>query len=186
MTPTDAILHFWFEELDPARWFQGDASLDPVIRERFGPLVDAALDGGLGSLEDTPNEVLALILVLDQFPRHLFRGTPRAYGGDERARAVARRARERGFDQGLPPERRLFLYLPYQHSEDPADQQASVGLFRALSDQHPDGLRWLGWAEHHRAVIDRFGRFPERNKALGRESTPEEQRYLAEPEHPRP
>ena len=168
------IVGFWFDDHGPDDWFAGDAAFDAVIRDRFAALTDAALVGGLEAWTATPDGALALCLVLDQFPRHLFRGTARAYDGDARARAVADMAIDQGFDLGLPEPQRLFLYMPFQHAESLADQRRALRLISDLAGE-PD---WLDHAALHLAVIRWFGRFPQRNRPLGRDTTPEEARFL--------
>jgi uncharacterized protein (DUF924 family) len=180
----ESLLALWFDERVRRRWFDADPAFDAELRRRFTPLVERALAGELAIWEAEPESCLALLLLLDQLPRNLFRDSARAYAGDAAARRAAAQAVERGFDRRLPPERRLFLYLPFQHSEDPGDQRRSVRLIGALCDALPAGGRAEGevWYEHalqHQAAIERFGRFPHRNDALGRSSTEEEESYLA-------
>jgi len=174
------ILAFWFEELTAKDWFTGDAALDKTISDRFGTLYDELTDPGADpsvnfeSWLATPEGSLALILVLDQFPRNLFRNTPRAFGSDGLARRIANEAIARGHDLETHVERRVFFYLPYEHSEALADQDRAVSLIRERADTSV----YLDFAERHRAVIARFGRFPHRNDILGRASTEEETAYL--------
>jgi len=180
MTSADDVLHFWFEELDPGvankpTWFKKDPAFDALLAERFGAAVETALTGGFAAWEDSADPCLALMLLLDQFPRNLFRGQAKAFAGDPRALACARRAVARAFDKGRPPEQSTFFYLPFEHSEDMADQDRAVALFTALNVPH-----FLDYAHRHRDVIARFGRFPHRNQALGRATTPEEEAWLAE------
>jgi uncharacterized protein (DUF924 family) len=170
------VLAFWFEELRPEQWFAADPALDATIRARFLPLYEAlASDRGRG-WSTTPLGCLAAVIVLDQFPRNIFRGTARAFATDEAALAIARDAIASGFDAEVPPSRRAFLYMPFQHSENAEDQARSVALFATLGNAQA-----LDYAERHREVIARFGRFPHRNAALGRASTVDEQAYLAAP-----
>jgi uncharacterized protein (DUF924 family) len=184
----DALLDFWFGAPDTDGnaewrkvWFEKDATFDATIRARFLPLYEAASAGALQAWRETPQGCLALCLLLDQLPRNLFRGDPRAFATDAAARAVARHALDRGFDQAVSPVHRCFFYLPYEHSEDPADQDTCVALFTALPEADWKA-RCIDAAERHRDVIRRFARFPHRNAALGRESTPAEQEYLARPD----
>jgi uncharacterized protein (DUF924 family) len=170
------LLDFWFRPGTKVRWFDSDAELDALIRDRFGPLHDRAARGELDGLEARPGGCLALCLLLDQVPRHIFRGEPRAFATDAKARGVVHRALERGFDRRLPRDYREFLYLPLEHSEDLEDQRRAVALYEALGD--PDGL---DWAVRHLRVIERFGRFPHRNAVLGRPRTPEEIEFLKQP-----
>ena len=168
----DEVLRFWFEQLSEAQWWEQDDAVDAQIHDRFlalherlTPQVDYSLN--------TPRSLLAAVIVLDQFSRNLFRRTPRAYAADPIARRLARSAIERGFDSSLTVLERQFLYLPFEHSEDGADQQLSVELFTALGNDE-----WTRFAIEHKRVIDRFGRFPHRNAVLGRRSTPDEVELL--------
>jgi uncharacterized protein (DUF924 family) len=184
-----SVLAFWFGAADGAdeadraerrEWFQKDAAFDAGIRTRFGPLIARALAGGLGDWCDTPRGALARVVVLDQFTRNAFRDSAAAFSGDERARATANAAIERGFDRMLAPVERRFLYMPFEHSEAIEDQSRSVALFRRLAEE--TGLDDpLEWAERHAEVIRRFGRFPHRNAILGRESTQQELEFLRAP-----
>jgi uncharacterized protein (DUF924 family) len=179
-----AVLDFWFHEDLAARWFLVDARFDAAIRERFAPLAEAAAAGALAAWEATPDSALALLIVLDQFPRNIWRGSARGFAGDALARDVCRRALARGFDPQVRIGRRAFFYLPLEHSEDPADQQRSCALFAQLAAAAGDA-DWAReqqrYAERHREIIERFVRFPHRNAALGRISTPEETAFLDEP-----
>ncbi|TVQ34773.1 MAG: DUF924 domain-containing protein [Geminicoccaceae bacterium] len=176
MSEAGRLVRYWFEDLRPEQWFKADPAVDRVLAERFGELPDQALAGALDMWHETAAGTLALVLVLDQLPRNLYRGTAHAFAYDEVARQVARHAIARGFDHGLDLHRRLFLYLPFEHSEALADQHWAVALITALGDPV-----YTDYAERHRAVIERFGRFPHRNAALGRASTAAERAYLAEP-----
>jgi uncharacterized protein (DUF924 family) len=170
-SPTD-VLTFW-REAGPDKWFKKDAAFDDAIRSRFLETYETAAAGKLSEWEQTPDGAYALIVVLDQFPRNMFRNDARTFAADKQAKAVAGRAVDRGFDQGIDLEERNFFYLPFTHSEDPADQERCVALCRAAG--HADNLKW---AELHADIIRRFGRFPHRNKMLGRTTTPEEQAFL--------
>lgn len=192
----DDVLDFWFgasggEGLPPEavrrRWFRGGAAVDAEIRARFGATVEAALDGGLADWPTDARGTLARVLVLDQLPRNVHRDRPRAFAGDARALALAREAVDSGTDRALRPVERYFLYLPFEHAEDASCQRRAVALFSALRDAAAPAERaffeeGVAWAERHRRTIDRFGRFPGRNHALGRASTPEEEAFLRE--HP--
>ncbi len=167
------VLAFWFDELKPADWWRTSADVDATVRERFGELHARLSDGVDPSWLGAPETALAAVIVLDQFSRNLHRGDPRAYAQDTAARALADAAIARRHDAALAPTRRAFLYMPFMHSEDAADQERSVALFAGPG---LEGNR--GHAEAHKAVIDRFGRFPTRNAALGRADTPEEAAYL--------
>jgi uncharacterized protein (DUF924 family) len=166
------ILEFW-RAAGPARWFSKDQAFDEEIRERFATLHETAARGVFNSWQDAPESALALVIVLDQFPRNIYRDDLRAYSTDGQARAIARRAINRGFDQKVPTADRRFFYLPFMHSEALADQYRCIDLCRAAGDD--EGLKY---AEVHADIIRRFGRFPHRNKALGRRTTPEEQAFL--------
>lgn len=178
MTPrAEWLLGYWFSAPVAARWFAADPALDRDLADRFQPLVEQALAGGLEDWADTPHGALALVLLLDQLPRNLWRGGARAFAGDSRARRVAAAAIGKGFDRDLSATERTFLYLPFEHSEDLDDQRQAVSLFRERGTS--DGL---DWAEKHLAVIERFGRFPHRNAALGRDDTQEEAEFLRRPD----
>jgi uncharacterized protein (DUF924 family) len=166
------VLAFW-QTAGPDRWFKKDEAFDADIRARFPSTCEAAAAGKLAEWETTPDGALALTIVLDQFPRNMFRGSPRIYAADHLARAVAERALARGFDQNVAPALRTFFYLPFMHSEALADQERCVALYRAIGDA--DNLRY---AEGHADIIRRFGRFPHRNEILGRATTPDEQAFL--------
>lgn len=184
----DAVLDFWFgptDDPDHARprpqWFRKDAAFDAAIAARFGPLIDEALAGGLQDWTATPAGTLALILVLDQFTRNTGRDTPRAFAGDARARALAGALVASGQDRALTGVQRQFAYLPFEHSESRADQDESVRLFAQLARDEPALADLLTWAERHRVIVARFGRFPHRNAALGRPDTAEEAEFLKTP-----
>jgi uncharacterized protein (DUF924 family) len=166
------VLAFW-RAAGPDKWFKKDAGFDAEITRRFSALWQQATAGSPPAWEDTPETALALVILLDQFPRNMFRGDARAFATDALARGVADRAITRGFDQAVAASERLFFYLPFEHSESLVDQQRSVALVDALGDA--DLTRW---SKMHADIISRFGRFPHRNTALGRASTPEEQTFL--------
>jgi uncharacterized protein (DUF924 family) len=181
-SPTD-VLAFWFgDPPGPARaeWFRKDAAFDARIRERFGELHEAASRRELEGWRAAPDSMLALVVVLDQFSRNLHRGDARAFAQDAYARECANEALLRGDEVALLPVQRQFLYLPLEHSEDLADQERCVALMRSL-EAYPETKGLTEWAEKHRAIIARFGRFPHRNAALGRISTPEEVEFLEQP-----
>jgi uncharacterized protein (DUF924 family) len=177
------VLRFWFGDTPVARaeWFKKDAAFDAQIAERFGPLIEQALAGGLGDWADAPDTALARILLLDQFTRNAFRDTPRAFAGDARALAAAREMVARGQDQALPPLRRAFVYLPFEHAEDRAVQRESLVLHAALARDDPSLASQEDYAKRHAEIIERFGRFPHRNLVLGRVSTDEERAFLQQP-----
>jgi len=168
-----AVVDFW-REAGPDRWFEKDPDFDRSFRGRFLSWHEAAAVGELTAWLSSPIGSLALILLLDQFPRNAFRGTARMYATDAQAYRVAAVALEAGYDRAVEKALRLFFYLPYAHSEDPADQDRSVALSRALDPPNTEH------AEGHRGIIARFGRFPHRNAILGRGMTLEEQRFLDE------
>lgn len=169
------ILHFWFVETDPSLWFQKNEAFDERIRDRFKVTYEMAADGLCNNWAKDADGALALIVVLDQFPRNMFRGTGKAYASDSKALICAKQAIHKGFDQVLTPEKRRFMYLPFEHSENLSDQKRSVELFKAMEDVDPLGYTY---ALRHYDVIKKFSRFPHRNEALGRDNTPEEEEYL--------
>lgn len=179
----EAVLDFWFGTDGQARaeWFRKDDAFDRLIAGRFGALVERALAGELRDWEAQPASALALILLLDQFTRNIFRGTPRAFAGDALALAAARALVASSGDAALPPLGRSFVYLPFEHAEDLAAQHEAVRLFSALEASAPQAKGMLEYALRHRDIVARFGRFPHRNAILGRESTPEEIAFLREP-----
>ncbi|MFC0218230.1 DUF924 family protein [Pseudochelatococcus lubricantis] len=173
----ETVLEFW-REAGPSLWFAHDEAFDEAVRERFLALYETFTDNDhirdhRHPWEATADGALALTIVLDQFPRQMFRGTARAFTADPLALAVARRALDAGYDQLVAPDLRGFFYLPFMHSENLADQDRCVALYEALGNE--EGLKY---AHIHRDCIARFGRFPHRNPMLGRETTPDEQAYL--------
>lgn len=181
------VIEFWFGAAGAAErgrprkpWFQKSEAFDAEIRARFATTVEAAAAGELAAWERTPFAALALVIVLDQFPRNIFRGAARAFAADPLAQAVAGRLADRGFDAAYLVVERAFAYLPFEHAEDLAAQRRSVTLFAALP---PDPVRasYLDYAQRHHDIVARFGRFPHRNEVLGRASTPEEVAFLAQP-----
>lgn len=186
------ILQFWFGDAcnGPAEakarerfWFRGSTTVDDAIRERFLPLVEAALRGDLVAWAAEPGTALALTLLLDQFPRNVWRGTARAFAGDALALATTREALAVGFLERLELVQRAFLLLPLEHSESLADQHESVRCFTALAASVPEAWRplfdgYVEFARQHLEIVERFGRFPHRNRALGRDPTPEELAWL--------
>jgi uncharacterized protein (DUF924 family) len=173
VAPAD-ILAFW-RDAGPDRWYKRDDAFDAELRRRFLALWQKAAAGELSSWEASDDGALALVIVLDQFPRNMFRGDARTYASDPLARQVAHRAIGRGVDTRIDPLLRQFLYLPFNHSEDLSDQLRCIELTRAAGNAEN-----LKWAEHHADIIRRFGRFPHRNRLLGRDTTPEEQAFLDE------
>jgi uncharacterized protein (DUF924 family) len=181
------VLEFWFGAPDSPefgrprkRWFEKSAEFDALVRDRFLDTHEAAAAGRLDGWCERPLGALALVVALDQFPRNMFRGTARAFAADPQALAAARGIVARGFDAALLAVQRTFVYLPFEHAEDLAAQRESLRLFERLSGD-PTTSGTFAWAMRHYAVIARFGRFPHRNAILGRESTPEELAFLAQP-----
>jgi uncharacterized protein (DUF924 family) len=168
------VLDFWFSDRVSKLWFQSTPEFDQELKERFEPLLESAMRGELGDWAESPEGALALVIVLDQFPLNMYRGDAKSFSTGDQALAVAKAAIARGFDRGLSGSRLSFLYLPFMHSESLADQEKSVELYEraGLEDN-------LWFARHHRELIRRFGRFPHRNAALGRDSTAAEKEYLA-------
>ncbi len=189
MTSAAEVLDFWFGAPDSAGygepreiWFKTDSDFDGEIRSRFLPLIEAARQGELSHWQDKASGALALCIVLDQFPRNLFRGSGEAFANDALARKVAAEAIDRGFDGELPRVQRSFLYLPFEHSEDLADQERSLLLFASLADDGDEaGSSSMEYARRHHEIIQRFSRFPHRNGALGRDTTAAEATFLKEP-----
>jgi uncharacterized protein (DUF924 family) len=182
-TPDD-VLAFWFGDTQAprAQWFRKDDAFDAEIRARYGATIDAAVAGRLDAWHDAGDRpALARIVVLDQFTRNAFRGHARAFAGDVRALAAAKDLTGRGRDRALTTLERVFVYLPLEHSESLADQRESVERFHALGVDDPSHAGYETWARMHLEIIERFGRFPHRNAALGRVSTPEEIDFLGQP-----
>lgn len=172
------ILNFWFTETQPQQWFQKNEEFDQKIKENFLEIYEMARKGLLDDWKKDADGCLALVILLDQFPRNMFRGSPQAFATDSQALLIAKHAVGKGFDQILEPVKRGFLYMPFQHSESMADQKRSVELFGKMKEDNPVGYQY---AQRHYDVIDEYGRFPHRNKVLERENTPEEEDYLAQP-----
>ncbi len=175
--PSD-VLNFW-RAAGPKKWFAKSDAFDDAIRLKFEPVHHAAARGAYAAWAETPDGALALLILLDQFPRNLYRGSAHAFATDPLARSIARKAVGAGFDRMVEPELRQFFYLPFEHSEDIVDQDRSIMLCEA-HDAATGDLETLKWACLHRDIIVRFGRFPHRNAALGRETTVEEQAFLDE------
>lgn len=176
MAPAE-IISFW-RNAGPAAWFKKAAAFDEKIRVGFVATHHAAARGEYSAWAETSEGALALLLLLDQFPRNLFRGSAHAFATDPMARAVARAAIRAGHDHAAEPRLRPFFYLPFEHSEDPSDQAFAVELCERLREETGDADT-LKWANVHRDIIARFGRFPHRNAVLGRETTPQERAFLA-------
>jgi uncharacterized protein (DUF924 family) len=195
LPPSEDVLDFWFGALDAngcadaahvERWWSKDPALDLEIRARFAPVQAAALSGGLASWRDTARGTLAYIVVLDQFSRNMFRGTAAMFGGDGLALDAALSGIERGMDRTLRLDERSTFYMPLMHSEELAQQERCVQLYRAFAAEvsgsaHANLQSRVGYAERHRDIVRRFGRFPHRNALLGRTSTPAESEFLKGP-----
>ncbi len=186
--PAAAVLNFWFGAPDEpghdqprAEWFRKDDAFDTRIAQQFGGLIEQALAGDLTSWSSTPLAALAQIIVLDQFTRNCFRNTARAFAGDARALAAAQALVGNGADLQLSGVQRQFAYLPFEHAEDLALQDESIRLFTRLEADHPARAGLLKWAQDHRSIVARFGRFPHRNATLGRASTVDELAFLQTP-----
>lgn len=194
MISPDDVLQYWFGDLTnpeqvPATvslWFKGGPEVDQEIRARFGDALEPARRGELDDWAATPRGTLALLVLLDQFPRNVYRNDPRSFASDEHARKIAGIALERDFDQAVYPVQSLFFYLPFEHSESLDDQRVAVDETRAAHERSTGEVKKLlegtvDYAIRHQQVIERFGRFPHRNKILGRASTPEEEEFLKQP-----
>jgi uncharacterized protein (DUF924 family) len=169
------VLKFWFDEAGSDRWFKKDATFDDTVRRRFSALHEALTTSDNDLLLVDPPTALAAVIVFDQMSRNMFRDTPRAFATDPRALSIAEKAIARAFDAGLTKDERMFFYLPFEHAENAEAQARCVTLMAALDD--PELTQW---ADAHRRIIDRFGRFPHRNRVLGRISTPEETEFLTQ------
>ncbi|MCF7700014.1 DUF924 family protein [Loktanella sp. M215] len=176
MKTAQDVLSFWLDEVAPADWYRQDDALDAKIRETFAETWERAADGHLGLWLTCPSEALAYIILTDQFPRNMFRGSSEAFSTDPLARAAAKMAVDRDWDLRIDPPARQFFYLPLMHSENLADQDRAVRLFHARMPD--DGADNLDHARAHRAVIRNFGRFPHRNEALSRPTTAAEQTFM--------
>jgi len=174
-TPDD-VLDFWFAESTRPSWFARSEAFDALVRAKLGPLHERAVRGELDTWGAEPRAALALVLLLDQAPRNLHRGSARSFASDAAALRHARAIVDAGLDQNLSEVEKVFLYLPFEHSESLADQDRCLALTAAMIDP-----LWHNFAEKHQVVIARFGRFPHRNAVLGRESTPEELEFLQQP-----
>lgn len=172
----DEVLDFWFRELDREAWFTKSEATDTLVRDRFLALHNQLVREVSSQSPLDSRATLAAVIAFDQFPRNMFRGTPRAFATDPAALALARQAVDAGLDRGFSKDERMFLYLPFEHSEQARDQTQSLALFASLDD--PELTRY---AQAHKAIVDRFGRFPHRNAILGRVATAEETEFLKQP-----
>ena len=173
------ILHFWFEETKPAQWFQKNPDFDNEIIARFEPDYLLAVEGIYDAWLDNDKACLAYIILLDQFPRNMYRDTPRMFATDHMALKAAKHAVAKHYDKVMSLHEKVFLYLPYEHSEDMADQETSLKLFAPTKDDDPT---FYNYARRHYDVIKKFGRFPHRNAILERQNTKLEEEYLAKPD----
>ena len=187
-TEADEVLAFWFgSEDEPGygefreAWFRKDPEFDQQVQERFGPLYERAAAGELDGWREEARSCLALVICLDQFPRNMFRGDGRTHATDDKALETAKYALERALDRELPPFQRVFVYMPFMHSESVEDQRRSVELFGRLAEK-PGAPDLTSYAVGHMEIVERFGRFPHRNVILGRETTPEEAEFLQGPD----
>ncbi len=187
-TEADEVLAFWFgREYEPGygefreAWFRKDPEFDQQVQKRFGPLYERAAAGELDGWREEARSCLALVICLDQFPRNMFRGDGRTHATDDKALETARYALERALDRELPPFQRVFVYMPFMHSESVEDQRRSVELFGRLAEK-PGAPDLTSYAVGHMEIVERFGRFPHRNAILGRETTPEEAEFLQGPD----
>jgi len=195
MESVDSILQYWFgnsaDDAEVVRektvlWWKKNHEVDEEIRRRFEAMLESEIKGELASWSNSPRGQLARMLLLDQFPRNMYRGTARAFAYDEQARRLARQVLDQGVDRKLRPVERVFIYLPFEHSEDVQDQATGVQLFEALLEEVPATVKqpfqnFLDFAKKHKEIVDNFKRFPHRNALLGRESTPEELEFLKGP-----
>lgn len=181
-TPRE-ILQFWFSDRARPLWFERDPGFDADIQTRFGPLVHQAQMGAFADWRSSPDGALALLLLIDQFARNIYRGQAKAYLADPLAREVAAEAVARGFDRRYPFPDRVFFYLPFEHCETLANQDRYLALIQGCLREFGEvAVEYLDYAHRHRAIIKRFGRFPHRNAALGRETTEEEVEFLKGPD----
>ncbi len=186
MTDPRSILDFWFSVHVKALWFEKNKAFDDEIRTRFGAAVHEAQMGGFEAWAGSVTGCLALLILLDQMSRNIYRGQAKAFLGDPRARAIADSAIARDFDRALPFDQRRFFYLPFEHAEDMADQDRAIRLFTQLfesaaPDERREAEEQLDYAHRHRDIIKRFGRYPHRNEAMGRPSTEDEIAFLKTP-----
>jgi uncharacterized protein (DUF924 family) len=173
----DQLLDFWFSERVSKLWFNATPEFDQELRDRFMPIYQLACEGRLDHWTSSANGALALVIIFDQLPLNMFRGKPKSFATESKSRDIAAHAIEKGLDQQLSRKQKAFLYMPFMHSENIADQDRSVELFEKAGLQ--ENLRF---AHHHRDIVKRFGRFPHRNQILGRQSSQAESEYLASKE----
>ena len=171
MSKADEIIDFWFSDTCKACWFDSSDELDGLIKANYLALWQSAADGKLNGWQEEPLSALALVIILDQFPLNMFRGQPESFSTEAASREIARYAIDKGFDRSFTEDQKLFMYLPFMHSENLEDQNTAVELLAAAGMD-------TKWAEHHRDIVKQFSRFPHRNAILGRESTKQEIEWL--------
>ncbi len=176
MSDYQSVLKFWFEDSEPKDWFMKSDDFDEKVRQILGPLYEKAKTGHLDAWSKTPKGSVALCILLDQVPRNIFRGSPESFATDSKALALSKAALEKGFEKDLSQDEKSFLLLPLEHSEDLADQERSVELFKIHGSESG-----YDYAIRHLEIVARFGRFPHRNAVLGRENTEEEAEFLTKP-----
>ena len=174
----ESIIKFWFEEITPKEQFKKDKDLDKKIKSRFRELLRKAKAGELDSWKNNPESVLALIILLDQFSRNIYRDDKKTFDGDELALNIAKEGIQEGFDKQINPKRRMFFYMPFMHSENIEDQEKCIKLLEELAKENKKAKRNLKYSIMHKNIIEKFNRFPHRNKILNRESTREEIEFL--------
>lgn len=170
------VIDFWFNEIEEKQWWLKDEKFDQMVKDRFGELLQQAKAGELFSWRETPLGSLAEVIVLDQFSRNIYRDHPESFANDAMALTLAQFANSRGFDKQLPDNQRVFLYMPYMHSESKSIHEEAVKLFKSMGAEGS-----LDFEYKHKAIIDKFGRYPHRNQILGRNSTKEELEFLKQP-----
>ena len=176
MSEQESVLQFWFTDSTPEDWFTKSDAYDEKVRQQLGPLYQQARKGEFDSWAETAEGALALTILLDQVPRNIFRGSDQSFATDHKALAITKAALDKGFENQLEPEQKPFLLLPLEHSEDLADQERSVELFKIHGSE-----QGYDYAIRHKVIIERFGRFPHRNSVLGRQNTAEETEFLKQP-----
>lgn len=178
MENQDSILKFWFEGIDPSLQFKKDEKLDQEIKTKFGDLLEKAKAGELDSWKNNPESLFALIILLDQFSRNIYRNNGKAFEADKLALSIAKQGIEKGFDKQINPKRRMFFYMPFMHSENMENQEKCIELFEELAKENEKAKHNLKYAKMHKDIIEKFNRFPHRNKILNRQSTKEEIEFL--------
>ena len=177
----DSIIKFWFEEITPKKQFKKDKDFDEKVKSRFGELLEKTKARELDSWKQSAESTLALIILLDQFSRNIYRDGKKSFEGDKLALKIAKEGIEKGFDKQIDSKRRAFFYMPFMHSENIEDQKKAIELFEELSKEHEGAKNNVKYANMHKDIIEKFNRFPHRNKILGRNSTKEEIDFLKNP-----